>query len=45
MKGRLLVIDDEKLICWSLQKDFSKEGYEVITAQTAEEGIRLFEET
>jgi len=35
MKGRLLVIDDEKLICWSLQKDFSQEGYEVVTAQSA----------
>ena len=44
MKGRLLVIDDEKLICWSLQKDFSQEGYEVVTAQSAREGIRFFTE-
>ncbi len=44
MKGRLLVIDDEKLICWSLQKDFSREDYEVVTAQSAQEGLRFFAE-
>ncbi len=44
MKGKILVIDDEKLICWSLQKDLTKDGYEVCTAQTAQEGIKLFEE-
>ena len=44
MKGKILVIDDEKLICWSLQKDLTKEGYEVLTAQSASEGLRLFEQ-
>jgi DNA-binding NtrC family response regulator len=44
MKGKVLAIDDEKLICWSLQKELSREGYEVLTAQTAAQGLRLFEE-
>lgn len=44
MKGKILIVDDEKLICWSLQKDLTKEGYEVLTAQSASEGLRLFEQ-
>ncbi|MBI4399063.1 MAG: sigma-54-dependent Fis family transcriptional regulator [Candidatus Omnitrophica bacterium] len=44
MNGKILIIDDEKLICWSLKTDLEKEGYEVFTAQTAREGFRLFEE-
>ncbi|OGW82159.1 MAG: hypothetical protein A3G33_10545 [Omnitrophica bacterium RIFCSPLOWO2_12_FULL_44_17] len=42
-KGKILVIDDEKLICWSLEKDLVKEGYDVLTAQSSAEGLRLFE--
>ncbi len=43
MKAKVLVIDDEKLIGWSLKQDLTREGYEVFTAQTAREGESLFE--
>jgi len=35
----ILVIDDEKVICHSLEKVLKKEGYRVETAQTAKEGM------
>lgn len=41
---KLLVVDDEKLMCWSLQKEFEKEGFDVLTAGTAREGINCFRE-
>ena len=31
-KERILVVDDEYLIRWSLQQELAKEGYEVTTA-------------
>lgn len=37
---RILVIDDEKDICVFLEKVLSEEGYEVLTALSAEEGIK-----
>lgn len=40
---KVLVIDDENLIRWSFQKNLKKQGYEVLTAETGREGIRLFE--
>ncbi len=40
----MLVVDDEKLMCWSLQKEFEKEGFDVFTAGTAREGIHCFRE-
>jgi DNA-binding NtrC family response regulator len=40
---KILVIDDEKLIRWSFEKQFSSKGYKVITAESGEEGIQLFE--
>lgn len=43
-RGKILIIDDEKLICWSLQKDLGKEGYEVLAVQSAQEGLRVFDE-
>lgn len=43
MKGRILVIDDEKLIRWSLEKDLRREGYEILTAESAKAGMNLFE--
>ncbi|MCC7538443.1 MAG: sigma-54-dependent Fis family transcriptional regulator [Deltaproteobacteria bacterium] len=36
----VLVVDDEELICWSLQKDLTKLGYSVTTASTAAEAVR-----
>jgi DNA-binding NtrC family response regulator len=40
MTERILVADDEKLIRWSLQKNLSRAGYEVLEA---EDGIRALE--
>ncbi len=43
-KERILVVDDEYLIRWSLQQDLAKEGYEVLVAETGEEALRLVRE-
>jgi two-component system response regulator AtoC len=39
---KILVIDDEQLIRWSLEKHYSSLGYKVFTAETGEEGIKQF---
>lgn len=41
-KAKILVVDDEKLLRWSLQQNLSKEGYAVITAEKGMEGLELF---
>lgn len=41
---KILIIDDEKLIRWSLEKQFAAQGHTVFSAETGEEGIALFEE-
>jgi two-component system, NtrC family, response regulator AtoC len=41
---KVLIIDDEKLVRWSLQQKLAKEGYEVESAPTGEEGINLIRE-
>jgi len=43
-KAKILVIDDEKLIRWSLHEKFSKEGFAVITAESGLKGLELFTE-
>jgi two-component system response regulator AtoC len=40
---RVLVVDDEKLIRWSFKETLEPDGYEVLTAGTAEEGLKLVE--
>ena len=40
---KILVIDDDKSICESLNLYLAEEGYEVNTAQSAEEGLRKFQ--
>jgi len=40
---KILVIDDEKLIRWSFEKQLTSKEYIVYTAETGEEGIHLFE--
>jgi len=40
---RVLVVDDEKLIRWSFKEKLEPDGYEVLTAETAEEGLKLVE--
>ncbi|TWU58173.1 sigma-54-dependent transcriptional regulator [Rubripirellula reticaptiva] len=37
----VLVVDDEPSICWALEKMLVGEGHRVITASSAEEGLRL----
>ena len=40
---KILVIDDEKLIGWSFKKEFDNKFFQVSTAESGEEGIKLFE--
>ncbi|SMP73407.1 two-component system, NtrC family, nitrogen regulation response regulator GlnG [Neorhodopirellula lusitana] len=40
-KQTILVVDDEPSICWAFEKMLTGEGHEVVSASSAEEGIRL----
>lgn len=42
-KGRLLIVDDEKLIRWSLDEEFKAQGYEVASAETGTEALSMIE--
>ncbi len=37
----ILVVDDEPSICWAFERMLSADGYEVLTASSAEEGLRI----
>jgi two-component system response regulator AtoC len=41
MARKILVVDDENLIRWTLEQHLVKEGYEVATADSAEKGMEL----
>jgi two-component system, NtrC family, response regulator AtoC len=41
MPQRILVIDDEKLIRWTLEQHLAREGYDVVTADSAEKGLAI----
>ncbi|GBE36776.1 chemotaxis protein CheY [bacterium BMS3Bbin07] len=43
-QARILIIDDEKLLRWSLQQNLEKEGCSVITAEKGIEGLNLYKE-
>ncbi|MEJ2183268.1 MAG: sigma-54 dependent transcriptional regulator [Nitrospirota bacterium] len=43
-EATVLVIDDEKLLRWSIEQNLSKEGYAVLTAEKGLEGLDLFKE-
>ena len=43
-RTKVLIIDDEKLVRWSLQQKLMREGYEVETAPSGEEGLNLVRE-
>jgi len=43
-EARILVVDDEYLIRWTLQQNLEKEGYEVILAETGEEALAKVKE-
>jgi len=44
MDIKILIIDDEKLLRWSLQQALSKEGYTVLSAETGQEGLKIFKD-
>ena len=44
MPYKILIIDDEKLIRWALEQHLVKQGYQVATAESAEEGLVLLTE-
>ncbi len=43
-KSKVLVVDDERLVRWSLEQKLSREGYDVESAPTGEEGLNLLRE-
>ncbi len=43
-KTRILVVDDEHLIRWSLEQSLKKQGYEVSTAANGEDALRQVQE-
>ena len=43
-EARILVVDDEYLIRWTLQQGLAKEGYVVFTAESGEEALVKLEE-
>jgi two-component system response regulator AtoC len=44
MPHKILIIDDEKLIRWALEQHLAKLGYQVTTAESAEQGLVLLTE-
>jgi DNA-binding NtrC family response regulator len=40
-KHKILVVDDEHLIRWSLEQNLKKQGYEVLTAGSGEDALRI----
>ncbi len=43
-EAKILIVDDEKLLRWSLQQNFLKNGYSVVTAEKGTEGVEKFKE-
>ena len=41
---RILVVDDEHLIRWSLEQSLQKQGYDVITAGSGEDALKRVQE-
>ena len=41
---RILVVDNDKAICWVLEKAFSEEGYSVDVAMDGREALKKIEE-
>ena len=40
IKRKILIVDDDRLICWSLRETLSHEGYEVLTVETGEDAVK-----
>ena len=43
-RNKILVVDDEHLIRWSLEQNLKKQGYEVVVAPSGEDAMRLARE-
>jgi len=43
-KERILVVDDEPLVRWSLREGLEKAGYQASVAETGEEALRILDE-
>ncbi|PLX87050.1 MAG: DNA-binding response regulator, partial [Desulfuromonas sp.] len=43
-KTRILVVDDEHLIRWSLEQSLLKQGYDVVTAASGEDALKQVQE-
>jgi CheY-like chemotaxis protein len=43
-KTRILVVDDEQLIRWSIEQNLKKQGYDVTIAENGEVALRLVSE-
>jgi DNA-binding NtrC family response regulator len=43
-RNKILVVDDEHLIRWSLEQNLKKQGYEVVTASNGEDALRMARE-
>src|SRR5512143_2699619 len=43
-RARILVVDDEHLIRWTLEQHLGKEGYEVYTAESGEKALEMLPE-
>jgi len=43
-KHKILVVDDEQLIRWSLEQNLKKQGYDVATAASGEDALRQVKE-
>lgn len=43
-KPKILVVDDEHLIRWSLEQSLVKQGYDVTTAASGEDALKLIQE-
>jgi two-component system, NtrC family, response regulator AtoC len=41
---KILVVDDEHLIRWSLEQNLKKQGYDVVTAATGEDALKILKE-
>jgi CheY-like chemotaxis protein len=42
-KPRILVVEDEKLLRWSISQELTKRGYHVVIVASGEEAVRLLE--
>ncbi len=43
-RNKILVVDDEHLIRWSLEQNLKKQGYDVVTAASGEDAMRIARE-